>query len=154
MPIVTLALLVVVAALLLALLMKKSKLGSPMLDSRLDAFEKAQERTERAVREEVAHSRDELGKAAREQRQELTEAFKAFGDSFAQRMMDVGSVQTAQLDAFSGHLTSFTKLSGERLEGVRAESAIGAKQLRRSEEHTSELQSLRHLVCRLLLEKS
>src|ERR1019366_4023121 len=130
MPIVTLALLVVVAALLLALLMKKSKLGSPMLDSRLDAFEKAQERTERAVREEVAHSRDELGKAAREQRQELTEAFKAFGDSFAQRMMDVGSVQTAQLDAFSGHLTSFTKLSGERLEGVRAESAASAQHLR------------------------
>src|SRR5437899_7253333 len=30
-------------------------------------------------------------------------------------------------------------------------SAIGARP--RSEEHTSELQSLRHLVCRLLLEK-
>src|SRR5437899_8838781 len=28
-----------------------------------------------------------------------------------------------------------------------------ARGLRRSEEHTSELQSLRHLVCRLLLEK-
>src|SRR5205814_3441469 len=28
-----------------------------------------------------------------------------------------------------------------------------AEYLRRSEEHTSELQSLRHLVCRLLLEK-
>src|SRR5215212_11884852 len=28
-----------------------------------------------------------------------------------------------------------------------------ARLLRRSEEHTSELQSLRHLVCRLLLEK-
>src|SRR5437899_8197449 len=28
-----------------------------------------------------------------------------------------------------------------------------AERLRRSEEHTSELQSLRHLVCRLLLEK-
>src|SRR5262245_64120742 len=27
------------------------------------------------------------------------------------------------------------------------------RRLRRSEEHTSELQSLRHLVCRLLLEK-
>src|SRR5438045_6639539 len=27
------------------------------------------------------------------------------------------------------------------------------RELRRSEEHTSELQSLRHLVCRLLLEK-
>src|SRR5947199_8035209 len=33
---------------------------------------------------------------------------------------------------------------GERLSGVGSE---------RSEEHTSELQSLRHLVCRLLLEK-
>ena len=148
MPIVTLALLVVVAALLLALLMKKTKVGSPMLDSRLDAFEKAQERTERAVREEVAHSRDELGKAAREQRQELTEAFKAFGDSFAQRMMDVGSVQTTQLDAFSDHLTSFTKLSGERLEGVRAESAIGAKQLR--EEVVTTLNSISETMAKTI----
>src|SRR5258705_2501972 len=31
--------------------------------------------------------------------------------------------------------------------------AMGSLQLMRSEEHTSELQSLRHLVCRLLLEK-
>src|SRR5258705_12577981 len=32
-------------------------------------------------------------------------------------------------------------------------SRQGVRPLRRSEEHTSELQSLRHLVCRLLLEK-
>src|SRR5437899_6994978 len=31
--------------------------------------------------------------------------------------------------------------------------AVSAAALLRSEEHTSELQSLRHLVCRLLLEK-
>src|SRR5258705_10114697 len=45
--------------------------------------------------------------------------------------------------------------------GFRAEQTLGAcvqrqaslLQLGRSEEHTSELQSLRHLVCRLLLEK-
>src|ERR1039458_4922169 len=36
----------------------------------------------------------------------------------------------------------------------RIESAYRSKPIRmRSEEHTSELQSLRHLVCRLLLEK-
>jgi DNA recombination protein RmuC len=112
MPIVTLVLLIVVVALLLTLLMKTSKVGSPMLDSRLDAFEKAQERTERAVREEVAQSRDELGKAAREQRQELTEAFKVFGDSLANQ------------------IASFAQASGEKLDGVRSESATGAKQLR------------------------
>src|SRR5438045_8389344 len=34
-----------------------------------------------------------------------------------------------------------------------ASSTAPTREARRSEEHTSELQSLRHLVCRLLLEK-
>src|SRR5437899_7377376 len=36
---------------------------------------------------------------------------------------------------------------------IRSEGLVGDKFVERSEEHTSELQSLRHLVCRLLLEK-
>src|ERR1035441_3039307 len=36
---------------------------------------------------------------------------------------------------------------------VMLEPLLSANPLDRSEEHTSELQSLRHLVCRLLLEK-
>src|SRR5258705_6773327 len=36
---------------------------------------------------------------------------------------------------------------------VEVARAAGQLDLKRSEEHTSELQSLRHLVCRLLLEK-
>ena len=47
--------------------------------------------------EEMAQSRDELGKGAREQRQELTEALKTFGDSVVERMMDVASMQKGQL---------------------------------------------------------
>src|SRR5262245_64302864 len=35
----------------------------------------------------------------------------------------------------------------------RPANAMAASSFARSEEHTSELQSLRHLVCRLLLEK-
>ncbi|MGO8989506.1 MAG: DNA recombination protein RmuC [bacterium] len=126
--IVAVVLLIAAVGLLLMLLRKPSQVDA--LASRLDAFEKAQERTERAVREEVAQSRDELGKAAREQRQELTEAFKMFGESVVQRMMDVAAMQKGQLDAFSNQLASFAKASGERLDGVRAESATGAKQLR------------------------
>src|SRR5262245_36236549 len=34
-----------------------------------------------------------------------------------------------------------------------ASGSVGVASIERSEEHTSELQSLRHLVCRLLLEK-
>ena len=102
--IVAFVLLLASVALLLMLLRKSPQADDTVLASRLDAFEKAQERTERAVREEVAQSRDELGKAAREQRQELTEAFKTFGDSVVQRMMDVASMQKGQLDAFSDQL--------------------------------------------------
>ena len=79
-------------------------------------------------------------KSAREQRQELTEAFKIFGDSVVQRMMDDAGIQKGQLDTFSNQLGSFAKASGERLDGVRAESATGAKQLR--EEVVATLKSI------------
>lgn len=127
---VILVLLVGVVAVLLVILRKLYQTDPSLITSRLNAFERAQERTEHAVREEVAQSRGEMGKTAREQRQELAEAFKAFGDSVVHRMMDIASMQKGQLDAFHDQLSSFAKASGERLDGVRAESATGAKQLR------------------------
>src|SRR5882724_1053203 len=44
-------------------------------------------------------------------------------------------------------------LQGSGLEGIEILKQLRAEMPSRSEEHTSELQSLRHLVCRLLLEK-
>lgn len=93
--------LISVVVLLLVILRKVFQTDSSLIVTRLDAFEKTQERTETAVKEEAAQSRDEMGKAAREQRQEL-----------------------------ASQLASFAKASGERLDSVRAESATGAKQLR------------------------
>ena len=127
---VTLGLLAIAVVLLLMLLSKISKADATGLASRLDVFERAQERTEKTVRQEAALSRAELGKSAKEQRQELTEAFKTFGDSVVQRMTDVAGMQKGQLETFSGQLNSFAQASGERLDSVRAESATGAKQLR------------------------
>src|SRR5947199_5531647 len=56
------------------------------------------------------------------------------------------------------YTTLFRSLSAESLRfyvGALLDSALRTleDQVGRSEEHTSELQSLRHLVCRLLLEK-
>src|SRR5690349_24798731 len=62
----------------------------------------------------------------------------------------VEEVEVARLDAVA---------SGERIllktdtQGYDLEVIAGASGLLRSEEHTSELQSRRDLVCRLLLEK-
>src|SRR5205823_13963019 len=44
-------------------------------------------------------------------------------------------------------------LTDQMAELVVEAGAAGARRVRRSEEHTSELQSLAYLVCRLLLEK-
>jgi len=150
--IVNFVLLVAGVILLLMLLRKASQADVPALASRLDAFEKAQERAERAVREEVSKNRDELGKAAREQRQELTEAFKTFGDSVVHRMLDAASLQKGQLDAFSSQLGSFAMASGERLDGVRAESATGAKQLR--EEVVTTLKSISETMVKTMKDLS
>src|ERR1035438_10774905 len=61
--------------------------------------------------------------------------------------------------ALSSLLNSKAGLSGhmalriEKAFGVKMDTLMRMQSSYRSEEHTSELQSLRHLVCRLLLEK-
>src|SRR5262245_64845294 len=66
--------------------------------------------------------------------------------------------ETVQATATAGHEIagmgySFASIRTASEEQERANVRRSAKVLERSEEHTSELQSLRHLVCRLLLEK-
>src|ERR1039458_8894316 len=51
------------------------------------------------------------------------------------------------------YTTLFRSGSAVRCDDMEAHLDEGARERNRSEEHTSELQSLRHLVCRLLLEK-
>src|ERR1035438_2284285 len=65
--------------------------------------------------------------------------FHALGDSFAVLTADGGG--TARSGLRKNHLPG-------------AAFAHRAADISRSEEHTSELQSPRHLVCRLLLEKN
>jgi DNA recombination protein RmuC len=143
-------LLFVVAVLMLVLLKKMTRSDPAALFTRLDTFDKAQERTEHTVRDEVARSREESGKTAREQRLELTESFKTFGDSVVQRMMDAATMQKGQLDAFSGQLAAFAKASGERLDAVRAESATGSKQLR--EEVIASLRGISEAITKTMAE--
>jgi DNA recombination protein RmuC len=123
-------LLLAALGLLIVVLARVSRAAAPALSARLDAFDKAQDRTEHMVREEIIRNREELGAAAREQRLELTAAFTHFGDSVMQRMHEAARQQKMQLDAFSSQLNTFATASGERLDAVRREIAIGARQLR------------------------
>jgi DNA recombination protein RmuC len=148
--ILNLALLVAVVIILLILARKAARTDASVLASHFEAFEKAQERTERAVREEVADNREELGKSAREQRLELTESLKTLGDSAIQRMTEFAGLQQKQLEAFSDRLSSFARVNSEQLDGLRTESATAAKQLR--EEVISALNSIAETTTKTMAE--
>src|ERR1035441_10759997 len=60
------------------------------------------------------------------------------------------SSNSAQQSRYSQSLLLRSRLSKATSE---SSASFACRALTRSEEHTSELQSLRHLVCRLLLEK-
>jgi DNA recombination protein RmuC len=145
---IVLALLAAVIVLLLFLLKKASQNDVSSLAPRLDSISLALDRTERTVREEAARSRDESGKAAKDQRQELAEAFKSFGGSLMQRIVEAASLQKMQLDTFSNQLSAFTQASGEKLDAVRTESAAGARQLR--EEVVTTLNGISETMVRTL----
>ena len=65
---------------------------------------------------------------------------KTLSETITQTMGELANVQRAQLEAFSNQLSSSAQASGERLDGVRSESAAGAKQLR--EEVVTTLKSI------------
>src|ERR1039458_10562200 len=100
-----------------------------------------------------------IGKAKREAAALLVCGFSAVSGLFAQTTGDLrGSVKDpsglvipgANVKAtLEGTRTSRTASSDAKGDFVLPSLPVGP----RSEEHTSELQSLRHLVCRLLLEK-
>lgn len=128
--VITFIVIFVVVIVFLLLLFRRITQDNALVISRMELFENVQERMERAVREEAARSRDELSRAVREQRQELAETFRIFSDSVTQRIVDAAVMQKGQLDSFSEQMSAFTKYSGERLDGMRAEFAAQTKHLR------------------------
>ncbi len=146
-------LMVLVAACLVILILTAKKLSANQMTSlapRLEAFEKAQERAERTIREEAGLNRQEFGNATREQRQELIKTLNVFGDAVVKRLTEATNVQKTQFDSFSAQLASFAKASGERLDAARAETAAGSKQLR--EEIVTMLKALSQTIGQIMNE--
>lgn len=144
MPVLIALLLVVLCVLLLILKKLSRQIDAPLLFSRLDAFEKGQERTESIIREEVARSREELSKTAREQRQELSEAFKGFGDSVVQRMRDVASIQKERLETMSAVIAKLADSTEKKLEALRG--AVELKLQSMQADNAKQLEQMRQTV--------
>src|SRR5205814_4080135 len=79
------------------------------------------------------------------------------GSRAARRRGTIGPLASVQFQSLvrqqldPANVEELAHMSAERREAYLNQGVL--RQFVRSEEHTSELQSLRHLVCRLLLEK-
>jgi len=147
MPILSIASLVlslVAVVLLLVLLARRTVapvVDASALDPRLDALASAHERTDRAVRDEIAKSREEAAVAASRTRDELAAAITELTRTNEQRfetvrtglerslkdahetmlggLRAVSGLQGNQLDAFAAQLAQLTTTIDQRLEAVR-----------------------------------
>jgi DNA recombination protein RmuC len=80
--------------------------------------------------ESLDGSRAESAASAKLLREEVVATLTTLSETTTGTMREWANIQKSQLDAFSEQLASFARASGMRLDGVRAENATGAKQLR------------------------
>ncbi len=96
---VNIALLLVAIVLLVLVLRRSSGRDSAQLASSLAVLEKGQERTERAVREEIARNREEVGSQAKQLREETGSSLKNFSDSFRKETAALTQTNEQKLEA-------------------------------------------------------
>jgi DNA recombination protein RmuC len=121
--IVLLLLVVIAVQVLLWQRMAAGRVDLAPLSSRIESVERAQERAERGLREEIARGREDASREAREFRQELGEGLKQTGDSLVQSVTLMSANQSAEL-------ARMTEMTGQRLRGLQEENAAKLEQIR------------------------
>jgi DNA recombination protein RmuC len=131
-PIAALTLAVVVLVLQILTLRKRAGDGLDLapLSARLEALERAQERTERGLREEVGRNRDESSRAANELRQGVQGAVSTLSAGVRDEIGAAAAAQKAQLEVFGNQLHRLSQTVTERLDQSRGELLTATQALR------------------------
>lgn len=133
------------AVVLLVVLLKRSgSAGRDMELARMESLERAIERSERGLRDELARLREELLQQSREGREEQSAALRGFGDSMLRRMAEIAGLQKGQLDTFAEQLKTMTQMNEVRFDKLRETVEIRLKSLQ--EENTAKLEQMRATV--------
>jgi DNA recombination protein RmuC len=86
---------------------------------RLDGLERAGERTDRSLRDELALGRRESGETLATLRQELQQSFSALGEALGGRVTQLATLQQQQLEAFGRDLKALTETTERKAEDLR-----------------------------------
>jgi DNA recombination protein RmuC len=145
-------LLIVALALLAGNLVLQVLLLRRKLSVDLSPVEKSFQRTEQAVRDEIARNREEASHAARQSREELANTLKGVADTLGQQLLSLTQTNDQKLAAMRetieqrlGHIQDD---GGRKLDQIRLESAAAAQKAR--EEVTLSLGSFRDSLARTL----
>jgi DNA recombination protein RmuC len=105
--------------------------GKADITNPLASLERAGERTDRVIREEISRSREESAKGSRELREELQQTFTTLAESLLKRMTDATGLQIAQLKNFDDRLSKLSQSNNQQLELMRdtVERKLSALQL-------------------------
>lgn len=125
----------VVVVLLIALIRRPARLDLSPIQSRLDVIEKLQERSERAIKEEVAANRQESAEQARGLREELQWSLRHSTDSLVKGVDRISIAQQQRLEDFANQLIALKQagdLSGSQL---RQELVGSLNLFKESQEH-------------------
>ena len=116
--------LLVVAVLILQLLLLRKKTGPSLdlvpLNARTEAIERAQERTERGLREEIGRNREEAARESNDLRHAIQAALATFSSSLRDEIGGMSSAQKAQLEVFGAQLGELNRAVDEKLGSLRA----------------------------------
>ncbi len=118
-PIAVLVLQVIVLVVLLILFRRTSQTGASDLAPRLEAIEKAQERTERILREEAARGRDESAQGARQLREEVVATLGGISEMMTKTIGELAALQKGQLETMSSTIGRLSESNEKKLEDIR-----------------------------------
>lgn len=113
-------------------------------EARFDSLDKNAERSERALRDEIARNRQEAAVLSRQGREETANVLRSFGDSLQTSMTNIARLQKDQLETFAGLLRRLTESNEKRLDGLR--DAIEAKLKEIQGENGRQLDQMRATV--------
>lgn len=128
-----LTVLVAGAVVLLFLLAQSSKTRLLQLETQLALFEKNQERTERALKEEMAQNREESANNSKQLREEIVN-----------NMTKIANLQQNQLDIFAKQLATLTQTNEQKMDKIRETLEERLRLLQ--EENTKKLDQMREIV--------
>ena len=109
------------AAVLLGLVLRRLAAQDPSRTlARFDELQRSQERTERALVDEIARSRDEAGTLSKQLRDEVRSTLTSASGLLHGSVAELSQLQTSQLESFAGQLATLTRTSEEKLDRVRS----------------------------------